>query len=68
MQRYEFRILDANNRTESVVSAIQINDFAAIRRAQSLLGPGQGVEVWRDMACIFARNQRIVRPAYMLHP
>jgi len=68
MQRYEIRILGADNRAESIVSAIQINDFAAIRRAQSLLEPGQGVEVWRDMTCIFARNHRTVRPAYKLTP
>ena len=66
MQRYEIRILGADNRAESVVSAIQINDFAAIRRAQSLLEPGQGVEVWRGMTCIFARSHRAVRPAYKL--
>lgn len=66
MRRYEFRILGADNRAKSVLSAIHINDFAAIRRAQSLLEPGQGVEVWRGMTCIFTRNHRPARPAFTL--
>jgi hypothetical protein len=66
MRRYQFRILGSDNRAKSVLSAIHINDFAAIRRAQSLLEPGQGVEVWRGMTCIFARNHRPARPAFTL--
>jgi hypothetical protein len=66
MQRYEFRILGADNGAKSILSAIHIDDFAAIRRAQSLLAPGQGVEVWRGVTCIFLRNHRPGRPAFTL--
>jgi hypothetical protein len=47
MQRYEFRILGADNRAKSVLRAIHINDFAAIRRAQSLPDPAR---VWKSGA------------------
>jgi hypothetical protein len=66
IQHYEFRILGADSRAGSILCAIDINGFSAIRRAQSLFEPGQGVEVRHGMTCTFARNHRPAGPVFRL--
>ena len=54
MRDYQIRILMRDSRTSQVLVHMLPSDFAAIRRAHSLIQPGQGVEVWRDGDCIYA--------------
>jgi len=56
MERYELRIIEAGDPSPRIFAILQTSDFAAIRRAQALAKPGQSVEVWRDMTCIFAQR------------
>lgn len=57
MQDFEIRIITPNFRASHVFVTSLPSDFAAIRRAHALVGPEQGIEVWRDGACIYASHR-----------
>jgi hypothetical protein len=54
MQQYEIHIGQekAQRRT---YPCLQLNDHAAVRRAQSLARGCESVEVWRAEVCVYAR-------------
>jgi hypothetical protein len=56
MEQYEIRIQSLS--AKRVVSSFQASDHAAIRRGRSLVKEGEGLEVWRAEACVYARPGR----------
>ena len=52
MQQYEIHVGQDNRRT---YPCLQLNDHAAVRRAQSLARNSESVEVWRAEVCVYAR-------------
>ena len=54
MQQYEIHI-GKNDRHRRTYPCLQLNDHAAIRRAQSLARNFEAVEVWRAEVCVYAR-------------
>jgi len=54
MQQYEIHI-GKNDRDRRTYPCLQLNDHAAIRRAQSLARNFEAVEVWRAEVCVYAR-------------
>jgi len=61
MHKYEIRIVTRDYKTAKSILVQQRNAFSAIGRACALMSPGQGVEVWDGMDCIYVnyRNQPI---------
>jgi len=57
MENYEIRLLNGEAERALVYSSAQASDFAAIRRAQTLAGRCDAVEVWRGMTCIYSARQ-----------
>ena len=55
MQQYEIRVLRHDTRP-LVISSRFLGDFHAIRRAQAMAEPDEGVEVWRGMKCLYRRE------------
>lgn len=53
MQQYEIHIGQDERRT---YPCLQLNDHAAVRRAQSLAKHSESVEVWREEVCVYARR------------
>lgn len=53
MNSYEIRIR-RHDAAPTVFRSSHIGDHAAVRRALSLAGAGDGIEVWRGHACIYA--------------
>lgn len=56
MQPYKIHIRDQQG-SGVVHDALLVNDFAAVRRAQSLASPDDTLEVWRDAVCIFKHER-----------
>ena len=56
MHDYQIRIVTGACRTSHIFATTLPSDFAAIRRAQALARPGQGIEVWRGTECIYANH------------
>jgi hypothetical protein len=52
MQQYEIHIGQDNRRS---YPCLQLNDHAAVLRAQSLARNSDSVEVWRAEVCVYAR-------------
>ena len=52
MDDYEIRIVK-KGKFPFVYECTQLNDHAAIRRAQSLVEEGDLVEVWRGLDCVY---------------
>lgn len=56
MENYEIRIVKKGN-APVIYACPQVSDHAAIRRAQSLAGPEDQVEVWRELSCVYATRE-----------
>jgi hypothetical protein len=54
LDNYEIRIIKKGHKAPIIYSCPYASDYAAVRRAQSLIQDGDDVEVWRDMDCVFA--------------
>ena len=54
MQQYEIHI-GQDRMGRRTYPCLQLNDHAAIRRAQSLAKHSESVEVWRAEVCVYAR-------------
>lgn len=54
MNSYEIRILNAR-KPALIYMTWQTDDLAAIRHAFSLLGDDDGIEIWRDLVCLYCR-------------
>jgi hypothetical protein len=63
MQQYEIHI-GKNGRDRRTYPCLQLNDHAAIRRAQSLAKNSETVEVWRSEVCVYARTANAGGNAY----
>ena len=55
MQQYEIHI-GQDNLQHRTYPCLQLNDHAAVRRAQSLAKKSESVEVWRAEVCVYARR------------
>ena len=64
MHEYEIRILQPDGRSALIAAEIHLNDHSAIRSARKLAA-GKGVEVWREMECIYGSD---VAPRSTSHP
>ena len=58
MENYEIRIV-REGRAPIIYACPHASDHAAVRRAQSLTGEHDVVEVWRGDDCVYARNVRV---------
>ena len=57
MKVYEIRILASEKSTgATVLKASYINDFAAVRAAESI-ADGRDFEVWRGLECLHAKER-----------
>jgi len=54
MNSYEIRIQRRHGLAPDIFRSSHIGDHAAVRRAHSLARAGDGIEVWRGHACIYA--------------
>jgi len=54
MQQYEIHVTQ-NDRQRRTYPCLQANDHAAVRRAQSIAKISEGLEVWRQETCVYAR-------------
>lgn len=52
MQEYEIRILNKRLSSSILIEAFHLSDSDAIKTADKLAF-GRGVEVWRDLDCIY---------------
>ena len=55
MENYEIRIVKGHG-APIIYAGPHFSDHAAVRRAQSLTGDQDIVEVWRGGDCVYARN------------
>jgi hypothetical protein len=55
MHNYQIRLHKPQG-TAAVYEGRYLGDFHAIRRAQALAGEDDGLEVWREMNCIYRRE------------
>ena len=62
LDNYEIRIVK-KSKAIFVYACPHASDYAAVRRAQSLVEEGDEVEVWRDLDCVYSTHDT---PA--LHP
>lgn len=54
MNSYELRVIDPRDRNAAIYASSHVSDFAAIRRAMSLAGDDDVIEVWRGLVCVYA--------------
>ena len=59
MTSYEIRIVRTDGQT-IVIQANLMGDHAARRRAKTLAMPGDFVEVWRGMTCIYEEGLSVL--------
>jgi hypothetical protein len=57
LNNYEIRILKKGHKAPFIYSCPQASDYAAVRRAQSLVEEGDDVEVWRDLNCVYSTRK-----------
>jgi hypothetical protein len=62
MENYEIWIVKKGHQPV-IVAGPHASDFAAIRRAQSLAGKDDEVEVWRDLDCLYSTRVAETRTA-----
>ena len=55
MQQYEIHI-GQDSAQRRIYPCLQLNDHAAVRRAQRLARNSENVEVWRAEVCVYARQ------------
>lgn len=58
MENYEIRILKKGNHGPFIYACPHASDYAAIRRAQSLIREGDSVEVWRGLDCVYCTDPK----------
>ncbi len=58
MDTYEIRIVRKDRKATFIYACPHTSDYAAVRRAQSLVEEGNEVEVWRDLVCVYATRER----------
>jgi hypothetical protein len=63
MQQYEIHV-GKDDRNRRIYPCLQLNDHAAIRRAQSLAKQFEEVEVWRAEVCVYARAAQMQGSAH----
>lgn len=56
MDNYEIRIIQKGHKAPVVYACPHASDYAAVRKAQSLIQEGDELEVWRDMDCIYSTH------------
>jgi len=56
LENYEIRIVK-KGRPAVIYASPQASDYAAVRRAKSLAGPEDQVEVWRELDCVYATRR-----------
>jgi len=54
MQQYEIHVVQ-DDRQRRTYLCLQVSDHAAIRRAQAIAKISEGLEVWREETCVYAR-------------
>ena len=54
MQQYEIHVVQ-DDKQRRTYPCLQVNDHAAIRRAQAIAKRSEGLEVWRAAECVYAR-------------
>lgn len=59
MGDYQIRIIGTNGQSIAY-SCHCVSAFAAVRRAKSIASPGDAVEVWVGMECVFNDHAQIV--------
>lgn len=55
MQPYEIRVVHDGDPVR-IYPSLQINDYAAIRRARRIAAEQDKIEVWRGEVCVFAQT------------
>lgn len=55
MENYEIRIVMEGS-APIIYACSHVSDHAAVRRARSLTGKRDAVEVWRGESCVYAQN------------
>lgn len=53
MDNYEIRIV-RKGRQPIIFAGPHTSDFAAVRKARSLAGEEDEIEVWRDISCVYS--------------
>jgi hypothetical protein len=56
LDNYEIRIVK-KSKAVFIYASPQASDYAAVRRAQSLVEEGDEVEVWRDLDCVYSTRE-----------
>jgi hypothetical protein len=56
LENYEIRIVKKGS-APVIYACPQASDYAAVRRAQTLAGPEDQVEVWRELDCVYTTRQ-----------
>jgi len=54
MNSYELRVVNPNGRHAAIYASSHVSDFSAIRRAMTLAGEGEVIEVWRGAICVYS--------------
>jgi hypothetical protein len=63
MHQYEIRIFrDRADSVSLMMTRSYFSNFAAIRAAQTMCGPGEICQVWRDDVCLFDDRSSPVMP------
>ena len=61
LDTYEIRIVKKGRKAAYIYACPHTSDYAAVRRAQSLVEEGDEVEVWRDLDCVYStRESRVL--------
>jgi hypothetical protein len=54
MENYEIRIVKKGHSAPFIYACPHTNDYAAVRKARSLVDAGDAVEVWRGLDCVYS--------------
>jgi hypothetical protein len=57
LDSYEIRIVKKGRKAPFIYACPHASDYAAVRRAQSLVEEGDEVEVWRDLNCVYSTHE-----------
>jgi hypothetical protein len=57
LDNYEIRIVKKGRKAIFIYACPHASDYAAVRRAQSLVEEGDEVEVWRDLDCVYSTGE-----------
>jgi len=56
MNRYEIRVASGAGGDAKVYASKYINDYAAMRSARRMAQPGENIEIWRGLNCIYRQG------------